>query len=145
MAVEPSGSPREDETPICTIIISDYKSTRRGDETPRYTYVQGAAHWLKIEPSRRLRGDETPTYVQASEMPPPELDPKIRFGDWLVRRGLISRAQLYKALEVARTRSCRIGDALTELQLVDRLCVEEEALAHRAFTALQKGAPLTAP
>jgi hypothetical protein len=146
MPVEPSRPPRGDETPLCTIVISNFRSTRRNDETPRYTYVQGAkdAQWLRIEPSRRRRGDETPTYVRASEMPI-SAEQRIRFGDWLVRRGLITRAQLYRALEIARSRACRIGDALVEMELINRLGIEEEASAHSAFAALQSGAPLTAP
>lgn len=57
----------------------------------------------------------------------------ILFGDWLVRRGLISRAQLFEALNYSYLWGLRIGDALVELQVIDRDRVEEEAQVRSTF------------
>lgn len=57
----------------------------------------------------------------------------ILFGDWLIRRGLIDREQLFAALSLAYVEDCRVGDALVELGVLPRQLVEEEAQAHRLY------------
>jgi len=50
-----------------------------------------------------------------------------RLGEWLVRRGLISRAELFTALDASFRHNCRLGDALVWLDVLDRGRVELEA------------------
>ncbi len=64
----------------------------------------------------------------------------IPFGDWLVRRGLIDRRQLFLALSLAHVRSYRIGDAIVALQLLERELIEQEAAAHDTFVAFTRAA-----
>ncbi|MCC6750483.1 MAG: hypothetical protein IT371_22655 [Deltaproteobacteria bacterium] len=59
----------------------------------------------------------------------------LRFGDWLVRRELISRRELYRALQASYLSGRRVGDTLVELGVLGRDCVEQEARAFAAFTA----------
>ncbi len=88
---------------------------------------------LVIEASRPERSDQTPpSGVHRFQQGPP-LERWIRFGDWLVRRGLISRADLYSALRRATTAQVRIGDALVEGALLPRAQVEHEASAFQSF------------
>jgi hypothetical protein len=60
-------------------------------------------------------------------------EPKIPFGDWLVRRGLIDRGQLFAALNLAYQKRFRIGDALVEQGVLSRPEVEDEASRHTTF------------
>ena len=60
-------------------------------------------------------------------------EPTIPFGDWLVRRGLIDRGQLFTALSLAYRAGVRVGDALVCINALPRLQIEEEAQRHRAF------------
>jgi hypothetical protein len=62
-------------------------------------------------------------------------EPIVRFGEWLVRRGLISRADLFVALHVADRHAWRLGDALVWLDTVDRQRVEREARRFDGFRA----------
>jgi hypothetical protein len=99
----------------------------------------GSNGLLRIEPSRKQRPDVTPAYVFS----PSELEPRLReqqasFGDWLVRRGLVSRTQLFVALSRSRTSCCRVGDALVELKYLARKKVEAEARAFDRYLSLQK-------
>lgn len=57
-------------------------------------------------------------------------------GEWLVRRNLISRGQLFEALDVAFRHDCRLGDAVVWLGLVGRAELELEA---RSLQLLRKG------
>jgi len=59
--------------------------------------------------------------------------PQLPFGDWLVRRGLIDRSQLFFALSLSYQRGIRVGDALVNLRVLSRRQVEEEAEQHRVF------------
>lgn len=59
----------------------------------------------------------------------------ILFGDWLIRRGLIDREQLFEALSLSYKEECRVGDALVELGMLPRQTIEEEAQAHRLYLA----------
>lgn len=54
---------------------------------------------------------------------------RVRLGEWLVRRALISRFSLYQALVVAFQENCRLGDALVQLGHLQRDGVEREARA----------------
>jgi hypothetical protein len=54
-------------------------------------------------------------------------DDTVRLGEWLVRRNLISRSELFDALDHCYRRRCRIGDALVALGLLARARVESEA------------------
>jgi hypothetical protein len=67
------------------------------------------------------RGDPTPT------------EHWIRFGDWLVRRGLISRSDLFCALHRVDSGELRLGDALVAEQVIERAAVEQEAQAFSRF------------
>ena len=42
-----------------------------------------------------------------------------KLGEWLVRRGLIARAELFTALDAAFRHGCRVGDALVWLEWGD--------------------------
>jgi len=64
---------------------------------------------------------------------------EIRFGDWMIRRGLITRFQLFVALTTSFSKGCRIGDAVVENNYLGREQVETEAEAHLAFHAFQSG------
>ena len=88
---------------------------------------------LVIEATRPERSDKTPPSGLYRYQQGPPLDRWIRFGDWLVRRGLISRADLYSALRRATTEQVRIGDALVDTELLPRAQVEHEASAFQAF------------
>jgi hypothetical protein len=101
---------------------------------------------ISIEPDHRpQREDPTPLYIIHTDgrSPFPEFDLGERsgllFGDWLVRRDLISRAQLFHALHLARSTGCRIGDAVVDLSLLERARVEEEACALGTFNAFVRG------
>ena len=63
----------------------------------------------------------------------------IPLGDWLVRRGVISRVELFKALNHSYLRRCRIGDAIVDSGLASRERVEEEAKSHSAFIRFING------
>lgn len=54
-------------------------------------------------------------------------------GEWLVRRGLISRADLFVALDACYRHDCRVGDALVWLEILDRPAVEAEARRFACF------------
>jgi hypothetical protein len=56
-----------------------------------------------------------------------------RIGEWLVRRGLIDRVQLFTALDASYRHGCRLGDALVWLELVDRGRLEAEVRRYHAF------------
>jgi len=62
-------------------------------------------------------------------------EPKMPFGDWLVRRGLINRGQLFAALNLAYQKRFRIGDALVEQGILSRPEIEDEAKRHTTFRA----------
>lgn len=66
--------------------------------------------------------------IQPDEMP-------LRIGEWLVRRQLISRSQLLDVLAAAERTSCRIGDAVVDMELLQRESIEAEVAALRDFTA----------
>jgi len=53
--------------------------------------------------------------------------PVIRLGEWLVRRGLIRREALFRALDTAYRHNCRLGDAVVWMHLLDRETLEREA------------------
>jgi hypothetical protein len=66
-------------------------------------------------------------------------EPTMPFGDWLVRRGLIDRGQLFFALNLAFRVGFRVGDALVCMNALPRLQIEEEAQRHvtfRSFTGV---------
>jgi hypothetical protein len=69
--------------------------------------------------------DEVPTLegLPAWQEPAPLED---RLGEWLVNRGLLSRSQLFEALNLAFRERCRLGDALVRLARIDRQTLERE-------------------
>ena len=73
-----------------------------------------------MPPDKPRRRDPTPT------------EHWIRFGDWLVRRGLISRSDLFAALHRVDG-GCRLGDALVVESRMERAAVEREAQAFGRF------------
>ena len=62
---------------------------------------------------------------------------RLRFGDWLVRRNLITREALFSALSFAFEQSKRVGDALVEMDILPRQAIEEEARRFHSFNAFQ--------
>jgi hypothetical protein len=50
-----------------------------------------------------------------------------RFGEWLVRRGVIDREQLFWALSATYRHGCRLGDAVVVLGYSSSRRVEAEA------------------
>lgn len=60
----------------------------------------------------------------------------LRIGDWLVHRRLVTRHQLLLALKRAYRRRCRLGDAVVELDFLDRDRIEAEVLAMSSFNNL---------
>jgi hypothetical protein len=57
-------------------------------------------------------------------------DPRmLRLGEWLVQKSLISRSDLFDALNLCYTKQCRLGDAIVQLGRLPRACVEREAQA----------------
>jgi hypothetical protein len=50
-----------------------------------------------------------------------------RFGEWLVRRGVLSRAQLLRVLSTCRLHDWRLGDAVVVMRIASRDRVEAEA------------------
>jgi hypothetical protein len=92
-----------------------------------------------IEASRPERSDRTPPSGPYRYHRGPPLDRWIRFGDWLVRRGLISREDLYRALQRAAREQVRIGDALVDGELLPRTQIEQEATAFESFQAGLRG------
>jgi hypothetical protein len=85
--------------------------------------------------AREEREDPTPLCATPMPVEPREPDPNIRFGEWLVRRGLITATDLFAALHDAFVSSFRVGDVLVMRGLMERRQVEEEARAFRAFSA----------
>lgn len=68
---------------------------------------------------------------------------KPRLGEWLVEQSLISRQDLFLALNAAFVANCRIGDALVGLGLLRRELVELEACRlERTCHPDQQGNPL---
>jgi len=122
----------------------------RNDPTPVCSYVQAArvagGEVLRIEPEHPRPLDETPAYVFAgADLARRPTSEALQFGDWLVRRGLITRVELFAALNRARALCCRIGDALVQMELLERACVEDEAAAFSTFAGFQGGEPLAGP
>jgi len=60
---------------------------------------------------------------QAGAVPPPDA-----LGEALVDRGLLTRHQLFNALNESYTRSCSLREALLALELVDAATLEREGL-----------------
>jgi hypothetical protein len=129
-------------------------NVHRWDEpTPLCTYVPDAlsedspgCQVIRIEPTCPRDRDDTPAYVFPPEgFTPPASNESLRFGAWLIRRGLIDRRLLFTALARSRVGGCRIGDALVQLGILDRARVEEEATAFCTFTAFQGAEPLAGP
>lgn len=142
MAEDRKRPPRSDETP-------HWPSKRPpwSMETPAFGYLvkdpeADPRDILPIEPVRATRADETPIYVLAGL----EVGPRpLRFGDWLVRRGLINRSDLFQALNESDRTGVRLGDALVSQEVLDRDRVEEEACAFFSFSSFQEASPLTPP
>jgi hypothetical protein len=79
------------------------------------------------KPLPRFVSEETRLYPVHSRRP------ISRFGEWLVRRGLISRAELFSALSTAHRHRCRLGDALVWLEVLEREELETEAQRFGSF------------
>jgi hypothetical protein len=65
-------------------------------------------------------------------------EPTIPFGDWLVRRGLIDRGQLFTALNLSYKKGFRVGDALVVMDALPRIMVEQEAQQHQIFRSFAR-------
>lgn len=64
---------------------------------------------------------------------------RLVLGDWLVRRRLIDRRQLFEGLDRSYRKGCRIGDALVELGALSRPVVEREVARCAEFNAFSGG------
>ncbi len=62
---------------------------------------------------------------------PYEPDDRIRFGEYLVRKGAITREQLLRALVDREICGGRLGDAIVRLGFCTRWLVEQFAKKHR--------------
>lgn len=72
------------------------------------------------------RCDQRPTLkLECIKPAPPRTCPQ--FGEWLVARRVLSRAQLLRALATSNLHGWRIGDAVVVLRLATRKRVELEA------------------
>jgi hypothetical protein len=87
------------------------------DELPN---LNGPNSMLTVEPTLPRRPGVDTSKLGAK---------RVRLGEWLVRRSLISRYHLYQALNVVYHDSCRLGDALVQLGHMPRDGVEREAHA----------------
>lgn len=99
---------------------------------------------LSLRPARRVDTPPTERTTSPHERPTRELDclaatpqspsSHARFGEWLVRRGVLTREQLLRALATSHLHDWRIGDAAVVLGLARRARIEAEA---ERFLALQ--------
>jgi hypothetical protein len=79
------------------------------------------------------RGEEDIRFPQ--EKDPNEPTAPLQLGDWLVRRRLITRRQLFFVLKRAYRRRFRIGDSVVAMGLLDRQAIEEEVRVLVSFNA----------
>lgn len=91
---------------------------------------------MRIEPTRSPASDLTPVCVVVEVQR--TADHGLRFGEWLVRRGLISPADLFRALLDAERAAARVGDMLVTGGVLPRPRVEEEARAFDTFRAFHR-------
>ena len=77
-------------------------------QTAPFETASGSVYLPQRWPVNRKKGDD------------------LRLGEWLVKRALISRVELFFGLSLAYTRGCRIGDALVRLGTLRRDVVERE-------------------
>jgi hypothetical protein len=54
-------------------------------------------------------------------------------GEWLVRRGVLTRPDLFRALDATYRHDCCLGDALVWLGLMQRPLLEHEANRFHRF------------
>jgi hypothetical protein len=66
-----------------------------------------------------------------------------RLGEWLVRRGLITRVELFLALDASYRHCCRLGDALVWLEILSRGLVELEVARFDGHRSRRRGLSLT--
>jgi len=59
--------------------------------------------------------------------PPPRPGPRYQLGEWLVRRGVLDRHQLFLALSTSHQLECRLGDAAIVMGFVQPALLEAEA------------------
>jgi hypothetical protein len=74
-----------------------------------------------------------------------EIGQPVRLGEWLVSRSLISRSDLFLALNFAQQRRCRLGDALVVMGLLERDRVEQETIQLMAAIAPKRKTRPTPP
>lgn len=74
--------------------------------------------------------------VSARRAAPPRRAGRRLFGEWLIRRRLLSREQLLRALATGERHEWRVGDAVVVLGFVPRARVEAEA---RLFELFERG------
>ncbi len=60
-------------------------------------------------------------------------------GEWLVRKGLLTREQLYRALEFCHRHDWRVGDAVVVLGFMARATVEAEVKIHARASNERRG------
>jgi len=76
-------------------------------------------------PTRKLPEERRPTR-KLTLAPLSAGSPRL-FGEWLVRRGVLTRKELQRALALGRRHEWRIGDAVVVLGIVPRVRIEAEA------------------
>jgi hypothetical protein len=145
--IEATGSSHRDATPLYVfpddreegspMIRIEPAQPGRRDETPQHLERRPVER--RIEATRPPRSDETPLYSYTVVAPAARTrSPALRFGDWLVRRGLISHADLFDALHDAFLYAARVGDVLVRRGTLERGQIEEEARAFDIFTEFQR-------
>ncbi len=84
--------------------------------------------------------EEPPRFAAATTEYPLPGGQIVRLGEWLVRRGVIDRRELFTALDASFRHRCRLGDALVWLELVERRRLELEVHRFERYRARPGGA-----
>lgn len=100
-----------------------------------------------------IRAEDLPSDTERVLVPAqPSMDEEplisnvIRLGEWLVNRSLINRSHLYQGLQLAYQQSCRLGDALVEMGVLQRQRMEQEIqMLHATLDAPQRVVPPPLP
>lgn len=155
MEIKRIGPPRADETPVYIGAMHGFSINPERPSWIRVAPLEPLGQHLalglepssdgpplRIESGAPSRRDETPRFSYSSHRARRRPRSPLRFGEWLVRRELISPRELFRTLCLAQIEGLRIGDAIVEQRLMERGQVELEALQHHTFLALTGGEPL---
>jgi hypothetical protein len=89
-------------------------------------------------PEPVLRPDQRATLKHICLERPTATEVLPRFGEWLVQRCVLTRAQLLRALATSTLHDWRIGDAVVLLRLASREQVESEAESFERHRGLEE-------